>query len=357
MIDLDDLEQISNLDKENVLGSIQRLGEQISQAWSEVNELKTPDSCSLAENVVIIGMGGSALGGRIVDSLVYDRVRVPIETLTEFVLPNYTDKNTLVIVSSYSGNTEETMSAASEALAKGAQIFGITTGGKLKVFLEENNLPGYIFTPSNNPSEQPRMALGYSVSSILALLSKCQFIHLTDDEINQAVSNLNSLSQEFDIRSPEEVNIAKKLAKKLKGKIPVLIASEHLVGAGHAVKNQFNETAKTFSTLFDLPELNHHLMEGLRNPAEAKQFLQFLFVESLLYSSEVQKRYPLTKEVVEKNEVGYSSYVLKSSKKLDQIFELLCLGSFLSFYLAMLYGIDPQPIPWVDYFKKELSKA
>jgi glucose/mannose-6-phosphate isomerase len=149
--------------------------------------------------------------------------------------------------------------------------------------------------------------------------------------------------------------VAKRLATLLLNKLIILVASEHLVGAAHAFKNQLNENSKTFSALFDLPELNHHLLEALANPKGAKPFLQFLFLNSSLYSPDIGKRYPVAMEVVEKNNVAANSFECFSQSKLEQIFELLTLGEYVSFYLAMLYGLDPTPIVWVDYFKKKLG--
>src|SRR3989337_2932508 len=199
------------------------------------------------------------------------------------------------------------------------------------------------------------MGLGYSIASILAVLAKCEFINILSSEIEEAIASSEEFIGDFKIDVPEEKNLAKKAAKKLKGKIPVLVASEHLTGVAHAFKNQLNENSKTFSCLFDLPELNHHLMEGLRNPAEAKKFWHIIFFESDKYSDEIIKRYPITEEVVKKTDVGYSAYKLRSDKKLEQIFEVITFSSFVNFYLAVLYGIDPAPIPWVDYFKRKLA--
>lgn len=355
MHSLDNIEEILKFDKGQVLSSIEKLPLQIRQAWNDVQNLVVPKECPLAKNVVISGMGGSALGGRIVESLVADRARSPIEIVTEYNLPNYVNKDTLVIVSSYSGNTEETLAAAKEALNRGACIFGITTGGRLADFLTENGINGYYFEPKENPSNQPRMGLGYSIASILAVLAKCEFLNLLSTEVEEAIEVSKEFISEFGLAIEENQNIAKKFSRKLKAKIPILVASEHLKGSIHAFKNQLNENSKTFSCLFDLPELNHHLLEGLRNPAEAKIFLHFVFFYSTLYTKDVVKRYPLTSEVVAKNEVAYDVYTLRSRKKLDQIFETLIFGSYVNFYLAVLYGIDPVPIPWVDYFKNKLK--
>lgn len=356
MQSLDSLDEIKKLDKGGVLSSIEKITAQIKQAWSEVKDGEVPASCVLAKNVIVSGMGGSALGGRIVDSLLAERARVPIEVVTEYSLPNYVNKDSLVILSSYSGNTEETLAAAKEALNRGAMVFGVTTGGKLADFLKEEGASGYIYEPRENPSNKPRMGLGYSITSVLAVLSKCEFINLLDSEIEEAMAEAEKFISDYGIHAPESQNVAKLLAKKLKGKVPVIIASEHLVGISHAFKNELNENAKVFSLIFDIPELNHHLMEGLRNPYEIKGVLHFLFIESQHYSKRVKARYPLTREVVEKNDIGTEIYQTRGSKKISEIFEILILSSYVSFYLAMLYGLDPTPIPWVDFFKTELSK-
>lgn len=341
-------------DSGQILESIRVLPMQFSQAWEEVNALEYLPGVSACQNVVICGMGGSALGGRIVDSLTYGRARTPIEVYTEYNIPNYVGPLTFIILSSYSGYTEETLSAAEQALAKKAKIFGITTGGNLAEFLNENSLPGYIFDPKNNPSKQPRMGLGYSVGSILAILSRYGFIQW-EDKVSEITQTLKDFIKRYDEEN-NDLNIAKYIAKKLKGKIPILFASEHLLGITHAFSNQVNENSKTFSAHFDIPEANHHLMEGLGFPKKARELLTFFFIESNKYSPEVIKRYPITAEVIEKNGYPTLSYQTLSEDKYCEIFEILVLCSFISYYLAMENDIDPTPIPWVDYFKEKLSR-
>lgn len=356
MLNLDSPEEITKIDNHNLIDSIYNLGHQVLQAWEEIQAIDIDKNFKNIANVVISGMGGSALGGRVVDSLLVDRVRVPIEIITDYRLPAYINNRTLVILSSYSGNTQETLSAYHDALNKDSQIFGITTGGTLGGLLKNNHNLAYIFTPKYNPSQQPRMGLGYSISSTLAILSLAKVLHISDDEVKNIVQKINQEIENNRLEVTLGRNLAKSIAMKLKDKIVNLISSEHLTGASYAFKNQINENSKTFSTLSEIPELNHHLMEGLQYPKMALKNLIFLFIESELYSFEVQQRYPLTKEVIEKNNLAYASIKLRLATKLEQIFELLTIGSFVSFYLAMLYEIDPAPIPWVDYFKQRLSK-
>lgn len=357
MHSLDDSAEIKKIDKGNILGSIVALPQQVEEAWREIKQLKLPDSYGQAKNIVVSGMGGSALGGRIVDSLILDKLRTPFEVFTGFRLPKYVNEHTLAILSSYSGSTEETLASARDAIDKKAQVVGIGTGGKLEELFRSQNLPFYKISPAANPSNQPRMGLGYSISATLAILSRLEFTNLSDNEMTAIIRIMGECLSDYGVESPFHRNLAKALALKIKGKVPVLIASEHLLGSVHAFKNQLNENAKTFSMLFDLPEANHHLMEGLKNPATIAEQLLFIFFESSLYPAAISKRYPITREVVEKNGVAVTTFKLRSEKKVEQIFELLVFGSFVSLYLAILYGGDPSPIPWVDYFKKQLTNA
>lgn len=354
MQSLDDLTRIEKLDKGKVLTSIALLAHQLKQSWEEVKVLNFGKLYREVQNIVVGGMGGSALGGRIVDSLFNDRLRVPLEIATDYHLPNYVNSKTLVVLSSYSGNTEETIASAHDAIAKKAQIFIVTTGGKLAELAKEENLISYVFKPIHNPSGQPRMGLGYSLGVILALFGKNNFITLTEEEIEKAIETTERFINEFGIRIPESENTAKSIAKSLHNKIINLMASEHLGGVAWAFKNQINENAKTFSTLFEISESNHHLLEGLKYPPSLREKAIFLMIESPHYYERILKRYPITLDVIEKNGSKGLVYKTVSKTKLEEVVEILVLGSYVSFYLAVLNDIDPSPIPWVDYFKSKM---
>ena len=275
MSSIDSRSAIKALDKSGILDSISALPTQVDQAFSEVIALEIPSVYAGAKNIIVTGMGGSALGGRVIDALKLSELRAPLEVFTELSLPKYVGKDTLVIVSSYSGNTAETISALRDAIEKKAMVIGVCTGGKLEEILRQEKLPCYVFSPSANPSNQPRMGLGYSITSILSILAKLNFLTLDREDIVRIIRQMGESISDFNPDSPERRNLAKSLALKLKGKIPVLIASEHLIGIAHAFKNQLNENSKTFSLLFDIPELNHHLLEGLKNPQAGKAAFKF----------------------------------------------------------------------------------
>jgi glucose/mannose-6-phosphate isomerase len=146
------------------------------------------------------------------------------------------------------------------------------------------------------------------------------------------------------------------MAFEMQTRIPVVVVAEHLEGAAHVCANQLNENAKTYSEYRVIPELNHHLMEGLQFPKTNDDTLLFMLVESELYQASNQKRFKLTSEVLVKNTINQQHIALSSPTKLGQAFELMVFGAYVNFYLAMLNNLDPSPIPWVDWFKQELKK-
>ncbi len=356
MIDLDSQTELEKYDKGKIATSIRLLPDQMEQAWEEVKNLELPKSCYMVRNVVIAGMGGSALGGRVVDSFMDDRGRLPIEIINSYNLPGYVNEKTLVLVSSYSGNTEETLSMAQEAVDKKAQIIGVSTGGKLAKYLTKEKQTLYKINPIANPSGQPRMGLGYSIATTIAVLYKCKFIKISDEEFYKLVVAARGFVKEFDLDVKNDENLAKNVSKKLYNKAIVIITSSHLRGVTHAFKNQLNENSKAFSTLFELPELNHHILEGLKYPKKSREILHFLLFDSDLYHKRIIKRLKLTADVIEKNGHEHSIYKARSETKLSQIIEVLIFGSFVSLYLAANYGVNAQEIPWVDYFKKRLAE-
>jgi len=353
---LDDLDAIQAIDKSNVLGSIRALASQVEDAWDQVQALQLSIDTPKIKNVVVSGMGGSALGPDIIKRVFKKQLTVPFEVVNDYALPGYVNAETLVVVSSYSGTTEETVATLQEAKAKQAQILVVTTGGDLAQIAKENNYSVYLINPVNNPSNQPRMAIGYSVFGIVALLQKAGVLSLTDAEVNAVVATIRRVSLTFDVDSAMDKNQAKQLAFQILGRIPVFVAAEHLEGAMHVMQNQFNENAKTYAEYRIIPEMNHHLMEGLRFPQSNDNNLFFVLFDSQLYHQRTQKRLAVTPRVIDGADIELISYRLENETALEQVFEVITLGAFTNFYLAMLEGIDPAPIETVDFFKQELKK-
>lgn len=353
---LDSRASIQKLDVSNVLGSAEQLPEQIEHAWASLQSMKVSAEYSKVTRIVVSGMGGSALGAHVIKTLYKDSLQQPLEVVNHYQLPAYVDKDTLVVLSSYSGTTEETLASAEDAKKRGAKIAVITAGGGLLDLAKKNNYPYYEIHPQFNPSNQPRMAIGYSVFGQLGLFHAMGLIKVSDDEVKELVTLLRKNNEYL---APESIdkNTAKYLAYAAVDKMVVLVGAEHLEGAMHVFNNQLNENAKNFTDFITIPELNHHYMESLSFPVHQKDSVLFIMVNSNLYHPRVQARFPLTKDVIEQNgyEVQFVQAVWKT--KLAQVWESIQLGAFTNFYLSMLHGINPAPIPWVDYFKEKLGKA
>jgi glucose/mannose-6-phosphate isomerase len=351
---LDNPQEIKGLDKSNMIGSLKSLGKQLDVSFREARALSIPAGYKAVKNIVVTGMGGSGLGPHFIRS-VFD-VSLPMQVVNDYKLPSFVDGASLVIASSYSGNTEETLSAFGNADQKQAKIVGIAAGGKLVELLKRKNLPFYQFDPKYNVCGQPRMGLGYSIGGILGLLKKLEFANFSEADLENVLETINRASESFSIESPPAANPAKDLATKLVGKIPIILAADFLAGNAHIFANQTNENAKVFAAYFLLPEINHHLLEGTKFPESLGQTIKAVFLETSLYSQKVQTRIKVTKDVLEKAGVELVSYQIKATNKTQAAFETLAFSSWASFYLAVAYGIDPTPIPNVDYFKDQLAK-
>jgi len=355
-MNLDNLADIKNLDKDSMLGSLQLLSSQVKQVWQESCALKIPNNYKKVQNVVLMGMGGSALGTHIIKSVFGQELKLPVEIVNDYSVPNYINQKTLVIASSYSGSTEETIAGIALAKKKKAKILVICAGGKLAEIAKKDKLLALVFSTNYNPCNSPRMGLGYSIVGQLALFNKLGLLKITPKQIKDLILTIGKFENKFGVGFEVKNNSAKNIALQLVGKSVWYVASEHLLGNAHTAANQLNENAKCFGGYFSIPELNHHLMEGMIFPKNNPDNLAFVFLESKFYHPRVQKRYEITKKVLEQNKISYFTYRAESKNKLEQAIEVLLFGAYVSFYLAMLSNIDPTPIPFVDYFKKEMSK-
>lgn len=339
-----------------IVTSVDALPKQLEQSFRESSQVFFPDEYKSISNIVVCGMGGSRFPALILQYLLRDQLKVPYVINDDYILPSFVNENSLVILSSYSGTTEEVIHCGSLAKEKKAKLAGICAGGEIAEFLRSENAPCYVFNPIHNPSGQPRIGFGYGVGGHMGLLVALSLVETAKEEVESAIKSLPELLSSFKLEVSSDKNPAKQLGQKLQEKYPYYIVSEFLTGVGNAVANQTNETAKAISSFRVIPELNHHLMEGLKHPEELQKLAVFVFFYSELYSPSIQKRYSITKDVVEQNKIQTIWHELQGKTKLEQCFELMSLGSYLSMYLAALYGEDPTVIPFVDYFKEQLKK-
>jgi len=354
---IDDAKTIARLDSGNVRASIDALPDQVAAAWSEAQEISVPASYREADQIVACGMGGSSLPSHLINSVYGRALRVPFSFFNGYELPGSVGRHSVVVVSSYSGTTEETLACFKAAKARKAKIIGITTGGPLAKLLKKEKAPAYIFKPKYNPCGQPRLGLGYMTAGLLGLLNSIQDFGLDIDELETIPEMLRSVCGGWGTEVPSGANAAKLMAHALSGTVPVIISAEHLAGNGHITQNQIHECAKQFAVAFQLPELNHHLLEGLAMPNEIRRLLAPVFIDSNLYSERIKRRFKATQKVLAKQGYGYNLFQATAPAPLGQAFETVAFGSWVSFYMAIQNRIDPSNIPWVDFFKKELGRG
>ncbi len=344
---------IKRIDPTGVFASVLAVSDQAAQAWKESRKVVLPTVYRKASHIVICGMGGSLLGAHLLTRLYEDRLRVPLTLVNGYNLPKSVDGKTLVVLSSYSGTTEEILACARAAQKVTRMRIGITLGGKLLQGLRRANKPVYQIVETYNPSHQPRVGVGYSVFGQLGLLRS--YIGVGNSEVQNAIGHANKIRHQW-AQTAAGIAKTRKLFQFFKDRMPVIIASEFLEGNAHVFSNQLNESAKSFSRYHVVPELNHHLLEGLDNPKAVVKKSAFLFLESSLYSPKNQRRMLLTKKIAQTQGAHVESLHIQGQDKLSAVLELLFISGYFSTAAAINQGIDPSEIQWVHYFKKHLAK-
>lgn len=344
------------LDKSNMLGSVASLSEQIRHAWETTQSLPRPVVQGKIDAIAVFGMGGSGLGIHVVQTVFRDSMQVPVQVINDYSVPAWIDDHTLVVLSSYSGTTEETLEATRVLMKRTKHIAVITAGGALKDLIAQGVL-GYVIDPQYNPCKQPRMAIGYSVFGILGLLERFGMVHITQHQVDKVCERVEQVIQMCGPQVEFTRNPAKQLIEKLEGHFIWLLGSEHLLGAVHVATNQLNENGKCLAAYYAIPEANHHLMEGLSFPAElVRQVVAVGFI-SKNYHPRNQVRYMVTARVLQRAQIACHLIEIPLGTALEEIAWLLAFSGYASVYAALQYGVDPSPIPNVDFFKEQLAKV
>lgn len=310
---------------------------QFKQGIERAKDVKIEDKFS---KIIICGMGGSTLPANILLTYLPD-LKVPLYIHRSYGLPSQADEKSLVIVISYSGNTEETISATEEALRKGLKTVAITCNGKLKELAEKEDLP-LVLIPQTGI--QPRCATGYLFSALLKVLSNSGIIKDKSEEILEMAENLNPINFE---------NKGKSLAKKLIGKIPIVYASNNFKSLARVWKIKFNENSKIMAFWNYFPELNHNEMVGLTS---LKGNFHFIILRDINNQPKILKRMELFADLAKEKGAEVDFVELTGANNLEKIFNNLILSDWASYYLALEYKVNPMPIEIIEEFKKRLKE-
>lgn len=348
-------------DPGDMLDRINDFPRQIRDARQQVGKLSLPGDFGREVNrVVITGMGGSAIGGDLAAGLAADRCPVPVAVHRSYGVPAWVDRSTLVIASSYSGGTEETLSAWDAAGKAGARRIAVTTGGELGRRAVSSGDPLLEFAYD----APPRAALGYSFTLILGLLARLELIADPGRDLEAGVALLESAAADWQPDVPEERNPAKQLARRFENGLPVIFGADHLAAVARRWTTQINENSKSWAVFGEYPELNHNVVVGLERPGAAHgdsgrditELARVCHLHSPHYHDRVARRLAVTAELLDKAGIEHDDVTPPAGA--DRLGELLWttwLGDFVSYYLAGLYGVDPSPVEAIDYLKGRLA--
>ena len=350
---LDDLEVYKKSDPDGMLARIKEMPWQCREAYRAALAVKLPAGYRDIDEVVISGMGGSAIGGDLVRSLILSEAKVPVIIHRDYGLPAYVNDRTLFISSSYSGNTEETLSAFEPALKAGAKTLVMTTGGKLKEMAEKNNTPVFKI----EYRAQPRAALGFSFIPVLGILQNLGLFSDKSADVDETARVLESLSSKLDENSPVSDNPAKQLAERFYGRLPVIYGAGITAEVAHRWKTQMNENAKAWAFYEVFPELNHNATVGFPFPPGVVQKIRVVLLRSPLLNERIKLRYEVTCELLKRVGVDYEYVDSVGKSALAQMMSLVMMGDFTSYYLAILNNVDPSPVEVINYLKGRLAKG
>jgi len=352
---LDNQKKIDQFDTSEVYRSIASIGQQFESSWHDSQFVSLNFSADKIKNIVYVGMGGSNLPAHIVQSLSPLLLNLPFEIISNYRLPQYVSRETLVILASYSGNTEEVLSCGQDAIKRQSKAIVITTGGKLKELALTEHLPLVLLDEKLNRSYVPRFGIGLMLGATLGLMARLnpQVYKFVDpkEAVRIIEKSLNLLNSSVSTDN----NPAKSVAIKNKGQAIIVLGANHLSGVGKISTNYFNETSKTFSTFFSIPDLNHHFLDGLVFPTALKDHTRFILLNSTLYPEIIQKRFKITKDVLSMQ--NYQLTVIKPESRdiVSQVLESLVFLVMISYYLSIVNKQDPGTNPWVVFFKKQLT--
>ncbi len=351
----EDIVRHYKIDEQRMLDKVMSLPDHVEEAWRLAGgfHFEVPDGFG---PVIVCGMGGSAIGARLMNDLMGQDGSLPLVLVSGYTLPAFAGENTPVICISYSGNTEEILSSFSHSLIKGCPTAVITSGGKLADEAEKNDVP-VLRIPSGMP---PRAAIGYLFTPLARLFSEWGIYSVGEDEVEAAVRKMRKLVDRYSLEGDPAENLALGLAKKLYGKVPVVYAGDGLLGSvAYRWKCQFNENSKAMAFCNLFPELGHNEVMGWDCPEQLREDMFIIMLTDSDDHPRVQKRMEITYNLL--SPLGAGGLILKSEGeegkegRLTRLFSLLLLGDFVSVYLAVEYGKDPTTIDKITQVKEELG--
>jgi glucose/mannose-6-phosphate isomerase len=346
-------DQWKAVDPSSMRTILERFPDQVqdaAHASSDLSLAPANDICS----IVVTGLGGSAIGGDLVRSIAGRHIRKPYIVNRDYDLPPFVDASTVVFACSYSGNTEETLSAYNQAKVAEATVVCITSGGELEVRAKEDGYP-VLQLPGGLP---PRAALGHSLFMLLGAMQTLQLIPDMADSIEETIGLLVALRGKYGLQCAQSGNPAKRIAQSLHGKIVAIYGSGAILdAAAFRWRSQIEENAKNLAFHHILPEMNHNELVGWMCPEEALRQVGVLLLRDRGDHPQVQRRFELTREIISGKAGAVHEVWSEGESLLARVMSLIYLGDFVSLYLSFLNDVDPTPVRVIDFIKSKLGDA
>ena len=334
-----------------MLGDLAKTPHYCVDAIERAKQVSVPQGVN-PRNIVVVGMGGSAISGEILRDWLLDELPISIEVCRDYILPAYVNDKTLVFVNSYSGNTEETLTAFLTAVKRKCTVLAITSGGLLKEFCEALHVPCVII-PSGL---QPRVAIPYMFFPLPVLMEKLGILFNISDDLSESAAVIEDVCKENVPEILTKNNQAKQLAVELLESIPVIYGFRQYSSIAHRWKTQFNENSKITSKSDVFPELNHNETEGYEVATSLTKTLSIVIIRDSEESPEIRNRIETTTNLVFDKAKKVLEIKARGKSKLAKMFSVLCMGDFVSVYLAILQNRDPTPVDVIVKVKNELGQ-
>jgi glucose/mannose-6-phosphate isomerase len=348
---LDDPSEIRKVDKSDMLSFCVEAAKHYDNATKLADRVKV--DYSELETIIVAGMGGSAIGGELLKDWSRENVRTPVEVCRDYHLPAYANKRTLVFVTSYSGETEETLSVFIEALKKKCMVFAISSGGSLQKFAEELSVP-HLLVPSGMA---PRATLPYLFIPLPVILEKIGNASNVNRELIETFTILKQTAAENSPGIPLNHNPTKILASKILGTVPTVYGFQFYRAVAQRFKTQINENSKNPAKWEFFPELDHNEIVGWERAREFAKHFSVIFIRDDEEPKEIRRRIEVSREIINRTLTKLFEVWSKGQTKLAKMSSVICTGDFTSVYLAVLRGIDPTPVKSIDALKRKLKET
>lgn len=350
-MNLDDFSSFPKIDLQDMLAEIDGLPNQLQTAWDFGQSLSLPKWEGISR-VLIAGMGGSAIGADLLAAYAAPHCPVPIFIHRDYALPAWArGPETLVIASSHSGNTEETLSAFEQAVADKCRLLAVTRGGKLAAAAQEAGAAVWKFEHEG----QPRAAVGYSFGLLLAVFAHLDLLPNPVDELQDAIAAM----QEQQTRLRADVVAADNPAKRMAGQCVdhwvAVMGAGILTPVARRWKGQISEIAKAWGQFEFLPEANHNTLAGVVNPEDALAHTMIIFLRAKSNHPRNQLRIKLTKQIFTDAGLAADFFDAQGNTPLAQLWTALHFGDYFAYYLAMAYNVDPTPVEAIEGLKESLQ--